>query len=50
VVVYADDDSAAVDQYVADRERLDDFVVLIRSLAARPASHRAPWTHPPASS
>jgi hypothetical protein len=44
VVAYADDDERAVEQYVAERERVGaELVVIVRSLAPRPAGKAAPW-------
>jgi hypothetical protein len=43
VIVYEDDDEQAVREYVARRERMGaELVVVVRSLAARPASQPAP--------
>ena len=43
MVVYEDDNEQAVQEYVARRERMGvELVVIVRSLAARPAGG-APW-------
>jgi hypothetical protein len=45
MVVYADDDEQAVQEYVARRERMGaELVVVMQSLAPRPASQPAPWS------
>jgi hypothetical protein len=44
VVVYEDDHEQAVQEYVAQRERKGaELVVVVRSLAARPADQPSPW-------
>jgi hypothetical protein len=41
---YADDDERAAEEYVAQREQMGaELVVVVRSLAARPAGVAAPW-------
>jgi hypothetical protein len=45
LVVYEDDDEQAVQEYVARRERMGaELVIVVRSLAPRPAVQPAPWT------
>ena len=40
----ADDDEQAVEAYVAERQRMGaELVVVVRSLARRPAGSPAPW-------
>jgi hypothetical protein len=44
VIVYSDDDQRAVEEYVARRERMGvGLVVVVQSLATRPAASALPW-------
>ena len=44
VIAYANDDERAVEDYIARRERAGaELVVVVRSLATRPAERPAPW-------
>jgi len=44
LILHEDDDEQAVQEYVAHRERMGaELVVVVRSLAPRPAGQKAPW-------